>query len=189
MQGPPPVLFIKQYTDSGKFTYEGYQLHYHCIRQTDSPIAIVIHVHGLNSHGGTSGYFASVVTKKNPDLNFYSFDQMNFGQSQGPYRGEIASIEDTIKQVDAFITYLFATLKSKPKIFLSGSSYGGTVIFKLGLLNPEKYAGMIFLAPALRNLNEHMWLAKKFGKMIGFIFPRSRLFKDKFDSGTKYNQR
>jgi alpha-beta hydrolase superfamily lysophospholipase len=34
-----------------------------------------------------------------------------------------------------------------------------------------------------------LWLAKKFGKMLGFICPRVRLFKDKFDSGTKYNQK
>lgn len=164
-------------------------MHYYCIKQTDSPNAILVHVHGLNSHGGTSGYFADVVSRKNPDLNVYSFDQMNFGQSQGPYRGEIASFDDTLKQVDAFINFILGTLKSKPKIFLSGSSYGGTVIFKSGLLNPGKYAGLIFLAPALRNLSESMWLAKKFGKALGFICPRMRLFKDKFDSGTKYNMK
>lgn len=59
----------------------------------------------------------------------------------------------------------------------------------MGLKNPEKYAGVILLAPALRNLSEHLWLAKKFGKMVGCLCPRARLMKDKFDSGTKYNQK
>jgi hypothetical protein len=52
----------------------------------------------MNAHGNGSGYLASVVTKANPKVNFYSFDQMNFGQSSGPYRGEIASLEDSIAQ-------------------------------------------------------------------------------------------
>jgi esterase/lipase len=45
------------------------------------------------------------------------------------------------------------------------------------------------LAPAIKNLEESLWLAKKFGKMLGFLCPRARLFKDKFDSGTKFNQK
>jgi alpha-beta hydrolase superfamily lysophospholipase len=153
MEGPPPLLFIKEFTDSGKFTYEKYELHYYCIKQTENPKAIVVHVHGMNSHGGTCGYYASVITNKNPEVNFYSFDQMNFGRSAGPFRGEIASFEDTLKQLDTFLEYILGTLKSKPKIFLSGSSYGGTVIFKASLMNPEKYAGLLLLAPAIRNLS------------------------------------
>ena len=80
-------------------------------------------------------------------------------------------------------------MKWKPKIYLSGSSYGGTVSFRMAVKNPEKYSGIILLAPAIKNLQEHLWLAKKFGKFVGCICPRIRLMKDKFDSGTKYNQK
>lgn len=52
----------------------------------------MVYVHGLNGHGGGSGYFASVITENNPKINFYAFDQMNFGQSEGPYRGQIVSL-------------------------------------------------------------------------------------------------
>jgi hypothetical protein len=134
--GPAPVVFIKPYENSGKFNYEGFSLHYHCVEQTDSPKAIVVHIHGMNSHSLPTGYYASVVTSKNPQMNFYAFDQMNFGQSQGPYRGEIRSFEDTIRQTETFITFILGRLKSKPKIYLSGSSYGGTVSFKMGVNHP-----------------------------------------------------
>jgi len=43
-------------------------------------------------------------------------------------------------------------MKSKPKVFLSGGSYGGAISFKACIKSPEKYAGVIFLAPAIRNL-------------------------------------
>lgn len=49
-------------------------------------------MHGLNSHGGLSGYFSSIISSKNPNLNIYALDQLNFGRSEGPYRAEIASL-------------------------------------------------------------------------------------------------
>ena len=150
--GPIPYSFAKEYPSSGKFTYEGFALHYLCIEQTESPKAIVIHVHGMNSHSIPTGYYASKVTEKNPELNFYTFDQLNFGQSEGPYPGEILSLDDSLKQVEVFIDFVLAKLKSKPKVFLSGSSYGGTVSFKASLKNPERFAGIIFLAPALKDI-------------------------------------
>ena len=60
--------------------------------------------------------------------------------------------------------------------------------FEMAVKNPTKYAGIILLAPAIKNLAEHMWLGKKVGRFLGCICPRVRLMKDKFDSGTKYNQ-
>jgi hypothetical protein len=41
----------------------------------------------MNWHGGESGYLASILAKNNKTLNLYAFDQMNFGQSGGPFRG------------------------------------------------------------------------------------------------------
>lgn len=83
----PPVLFLKDFTSSGKFKYQEYELHYHALEQTQNPKAIFIHSHGLNSHGGNAGYLASIIADKNPELNVYSFDQLNFGRSPGPYKG------------------------------------------------------------------------------------------------------
>jgi alpha-beta hydrolase superfamily lysophospholipase len=86
------------------------------------------------------------------------------------------------------VEFLLTKLKSKPKIFLSGGSYGGAICFKACLKQPHKYSGVIFLAPAIRNLAEAGPIMKKIGKCIGFLCPRVRLFGDKYDSGTKNNQ-
>jgi len=56
-----------------------------------TPKAILVHFHGLNGHGGSSDYFSSVIADKNKELNIYVMDQLNFGQSEGPFRGEIRS--------------------------------------------------------------------------------------------------
>jgi len=40
--------------------------------------------------------------------------------------------------------------QDKPKLFLGGNSFGGTIYFNLTLKFPQKYSGVIFLAPALR---------------------------------------
>ncbi len=88
---PPPVIFKKDYPSTSKFTYQNYQLHYYSLEQTDSPQAIFFYVHGMNAHGGGSGYLASIISEKNTTTNVYALDQMNFGQSDGPFRGEISS--------------------------------------------------------------------------------------------------
>lgn len=88
---PPPVIFKKDYPTFGKFTYQNYQLHYYSLEQTDSPQAIFVYVHGMNAHGGGSGYLASIIAENNSGINIYAFDQMNFGQSEGPFRGEVGS--------------------------------------------------------------------------------------------------
>jgi alpha-beta hydrolase superfamily lysophospholipase len=43
--------------------------------------------------------------------------------------------------------------KGKALIFLSGSSFGGSIAFKMSLRAKHKYAGIIFLAPALREVS------------------------------------
>ncbi len=84
--------------------------------------------------------------------------------------------------------FLLSKFESKPKVFLCGSSFGGAISFKASLKNPEKYSGIVFLAPALRNLEERQAFLKKIGKFIGFICPRVRLFSGTTEDSTKYNQ-
>lgn len=38
----------------------------------------------------------------------------------------------------------------KPKIILSGLSFGGTICFKLAINKPKKYDYIVFFSPALR---------------------------------------
>lgn len=122
------------------------------MERTNQPKAIVIQFHGFRSHGGLTGYYADVISQHNSEVNVYSFDQLNFGRSEGPCKGLVASLEDSVAQGNAFVEYLLSQFESKPKIFLGGSSYGGTIIFKMGIINPEKYSGLILLSPALRDI-------------------------------------
>lgn len=77
---------------------------------TPKPKAILIIVHGLNSSGHVFGYFASKIAEKNKDVNVYSFDQMNFGKSNGGLRGLVVSLEDSVRQVEIFIEVVLAKL-------------------------------------------------------------------------------
>lgn len=85
-------------------------------------------------------------------MNIYSFDQLNFGQSEGPFRGEISSLEDSVVQGEAVLKMLLNKFEKKPKVFLSGSSYGSTIIFKMIVSRPEDYAGAILITPGIKNL-------------------------------------
>ena len=72
----------------------------------------------------------------NPSLNVYAFDQLNMDRSGGPFRGEIASLDDSVRQLDTFYDYLKVKHPKKPKVFLAGASYGGTMAFKSAILHP-----------------------------------------------------
>jgi hypothetical protein len=57
----------------------------------------------------------------------------------------------------------------------------------MSLRAPEKYSGIIFLNPALREIKESQAWLKKFGKLLGYMTPKLRLFQQAFDSSTKYS--
>lgn len=81
-------------------------------------------------------------------------------------------------------------LKSKPKIFLCGGSFGGTICFRLATRAPEKYAGLILLAPGLRELGAAYGKIIYLGKFLACLLPPVRLFSDKeFKQGTRYNNK
>ena len=52
----------------------------------------------MNSHGGSSGYFATTLSEKVGDINAFSLDFLNFGRSASPDRGHIESFESLIDQ-------------------------------------------------------------------------------------------
>lgn len=109
-------------------------------------------LHGLYSYGGNSGYLAVNLARSIDGVNFYSLDFLNFGKSEGDFRGYIRSFESLVEQGEVFIDHLLSKFKEKPKVFLVGESLGGAVAFKMSLNQHEKYKGVIFLNPALREI-------------------------------------
>lgn len=58
-----------------------------------------------------------------------------------------------MSQAEAFVKHItdkYEKKNIKPKLFLLGHSFGGTIAFKVNLNNPNKFSGVIFLVPALR---------------------------------------
>ena len=90
-------------------------------------------------------------------------------------------------QVEAFMAHLATLHPNKPKIFLSGNSYGGAMTFKCAQLHPGRYSGLIFIAPALRDQPSNSPCLKKIGKMIGWMMPRYKMVDQDFSDGTSYN--
>ena len=109
-------------------------------------------IHGVNSHGGTFGYLADAIARDNKGLNIYAYDQTNFGHSAGHNRGTIISLDDTAKEAQRFIAFILDKFQQKPKVFLCGHSFGGAIAVKLSLMSPQAYAGMILLAPYLKDI-------------------------------------
>ena len=77
--------------------------------------------------------------------------------------------------------------EEKPKIFLVGESLGGSVSFMMNLRFPEKYNGVIFLNPALREIKHDQFYIKKLGSIMGYLTPKLKLFNQSFNSTTKYD--
>lgn len=90
--------------------------------------------HGMGSYAGNGGYFGNTICENVSGINVYAFDQMNFGLSEGPFRGLIESLDDSVRQGQAFVEFLLAKFQNKPKIFLGGSSYGCAICLKMSLI-------------------------------------------------------
>ncbi len=131
------------------FEFGKEKLHYYSYEYCESPKAITLFFHGFNSHGGASGYF-NIQAAKIAKINTYSLDFHNFGIHAGNKKGELTSFEHCIEQATEFSKFILKKFTTKPKVFLCGQSFGGSICFKMSLANPEAYAGIIFLSPALR---------------------------------------
>lgn len=84
--------------------------------------------------------------------------------------------------------YLVSKFDKKPKVFLSGSSFGGTIAFKMGLLDPSRYAGAVLLAPALREVHQSKRYLKKLNSLLAWLVPRWHIPVPSSSKGvTKYN--
>ena len=77
----------------------------------------MVFMHGLNMHSQFFSYLAKYVSKNVKQLNYYAFDQLNFGNSEGPFRGEISSLEDSVSQSIKFISFILSKYKKGPQYF------------------------------------------------------------------------
>ena len=160
------------YPETDKWEYKGNKLHYHICKTVDEPKALLFYFHGMNSHGGSSGYFATTLANSVKDMNAYSVDFLNFGLSDSPNRGCLQSFDHVVEQAEAFVKFILGKYEKEPKIFFSGMSFGGSTSFKIAIEKRIKPDGCILLNPALRENYMSAPFMKKVGKMIGYLFPK-----------------
>ena len=97
LPGPPAFSFKKPFLSESKFLYKGYSLQYYASESSLSPMAVLFYFHGMNGHGRSSGYFSNTIKERIGEINVYACDQMNFGTSEGPFRGLITSLDDSVE--------------------------------------------------------------------------------------------
>lgn len=173
--GKPKLVEPQDYPHEDYFPYNDYQIHYYHTQIHPEPAALVFYLHGLNSHGGNSSYFGRRVAGELGKVNVYAIDFLNFGKSEGEYKGYIASFEELVKQGEAFVDHIYAKFGNKPRKVLVGHSLGGAVAFKMTLFSPKKYDHVVFLVPALREVKQSQFFMKKLGKIIGYFLPKIKL--------------
>lgn len=74
-------IFVDPYPSMAKWKYNGYNINYHFSdKYGKEPKGLFFYFHGMNAHGGSSGYLANNIVK-NCGMNAYAIDFTNFGQS------------------------------------------------------------------------------------------------------------
>lgn len=97
LPGPPPFSFKKPFLSESTFSYKGHNLHYYASESSLNPKAVLFYFHGMNGHGRSSGYFNNTIKERIGEINVYACDQMNFGKSEGPFRGLITSLDESVE--------------------------------------------------------------------------------------------
>jgi S-formylglutathione hydrolase FrmB len=77
-------------------------------------------------------------------------------------------------------------MKGSIGLFISGLSLGGGVVFKLGIKHPNKFKGIIMLAPAIRNIKEDQAFSKSMAKVLGTCFGSFTASEQIFFKANKY---
>lgn len=173
--GKPTLVEREGYPHEDCFAYKEHTLHYYHTAPHPEPAALIFYLHGLNSHGGNSSYFGNRAGEELGKVNVYALDFLNFGKSDGGYKGYIPSFEEIVAQGEAFVDHVSGKFTNKPRKVLVGHSLGGAIAFKMTLVSPKKYDQVVFLVPALREVKQSQFIMKKIGKVIGYFLPKIKL--------------
>lgn len=153
---------------------------------TRPPKALVIFLHGANTHGSfpTTCLVANLLVDSG--YAFMAPDFPGHGRSSG-LRGHVESAEHLIDFGIGLVEYAYlqklaeeriAGNVSGPrgmKLFLIGSSMGGNLALQVALRKKDLVSGVILLAPMLRIYSINKF-TRLFIKTTGEIFPQTEAF-------------
>jgi alpha-beta hydrolase superfamily lysophospholipase len=111
-----------------------------------SPVAALVHFHGIESHSGWYTDFA--VQLRSRGISVYCMDRVGSGLSSGP-RNHIDSWRTWIAHAKAMLERARAENPRRP-IYLAGSCWGAKVALQLVICNRPEADGLVLISPALR---------------------------------------
>jgi len=109
-----------------------------------SPKAALLLVHGLGTYGDSWKFAGDFFLKRN--ISSYAVDLRGFGKTRG-LRGHVDSFDIYYDDIKA-LREIIVRENGPVKIFLTGQSMGGVIVFAASALNPHLFDGTICLAPA-----------------------------------------
>ena len=106
----------------------------------------VVMLHGFGEHSGRYEKFPGKLGRLS--AQFAVMDLRGMGQSEGP-RGDVASFDDYLRDVNAFVEHLQKKYSIPPTFILFGHSLGGLVATLWAMKNPGPVKMLILSAPFL----------------------------------------
>jgi acylglycerol lipase len=144
LSGPPnspPLPAPRSFTAS-----DGYDLAYRLWEPTDTPRALVIALHGIQSHSGWYSYSSKRLADAGYAVAF--LDRRGSGANQCS-RGDAPHADRLINDVVQFVSHLERTgLGGLPRVLLA-VSWGGKLAAATTAARPDLFAGLALLTPGL----------------------------------------
>lgn len=108
-----------------------YIRNYHYPAKSGAPKARLFFIHGYGDFSGRYAYFTKLFAEQ--DIEVFSFDMVNFGESSGPKRGIFTSIEQPFECSYQFFEAVEEKFGKHEKSFLMGHSMGGLLTFGIAM--------------------------------------------------------
>jgi alpha-beta hydrolase superfamily lysophospholipase len=113
-----------------------------------SPTAVFLLVHGLGAHSARWDFLAAYLAGRG--YASYAIELRGFGRTPERPRGHVDSFETWFRDIIALREIAGRDLPGK-KIFLLGESMGGLIVYDLAGRHPDRFAGVVPIAPAFKN--------------------------------------
>ncbi|KAL4487383.1 hypothetical protein ABPG73_005893 [Tetrahymena malaccensis] len=175
---PVDNWFDFQVLDSNK---KPLKLHTYKYPAEGKRVAVFVIFHGLNSHVGRSAHIAQALSQSG--IESVGFDYRGFGKSEGA-RGVNSSHTILMEDVEKFLKHVEEVYKGE-KIFIGGQSWGGQICYSLTLNNPNRFAGVIMYAPAIKDNKKNSPFGKMIACAIGALFPSMQTIEQKHGFANK----
>lgn len=128
----------------------------------------VVLIHGYADHSGRYAQVAARLTDRGYSVS--AFDQRGHGRSPGR-RAFISSFEDTLEDLDEFISRISATFGGRP-LFLMGQSMGALIIALYAATRKPAVHGLALCSPSLRVANAISPFLQRAAGVVAVMLPR-----------------